>query len=258
MRIGLAISLILFSLLANSQTKRFLANADTNLLVQNAYFKNYDNSASFFGSGAANEELIPYNIDQELLNATVFFMFNKIRKQKHRTELEFSPQLELAAYNFIKQYSVFKFKKLKNNNARISKILPFLFKKLNIKQGVSKGLVVLPQLVDYKFGKRFYYDKEDEETDLKMYYGRKIDADKEEEGLVKIPIPTYTYYSFAEKLVRDLMSSFPSRFAKSKSYEKAACYLAVDEKSLYKRKIPRARAIIILSGKRTAQVIASK
>ncbi|MBL4592592.1 MAG: hypothetical protein JKX68_02120 [Flavobacteriales bacterium] len=258
MKLKFLIALLFLSGTTFSQVNRFLANVDTNLLTQNTYIAQYGDFGSFFGSGLSEEELIPYDIDQELLNATVFFMLNKVRKQKHRKALAFSPKLELSAYNFVKQYSVFKFRKLKNNNARISKVLPFLFKKLSVKQGISKGLVVLPQLVDYKFGKRFYYDKNDNETDLQMFYGRKRDSDKEEEGLLKIPIPTFTYKSFAEKLIKNLVSGYSGRFARSKSYTMSACYVEVDEKSLYRRKIPRARVIIILSGKRTAHIIASK
>ncbi|PJA07349.1 MAG: hypothetical protein COX70_07050 [Flavobacteriales bacterium CG_4_10_14_0_2_um_filter_32_8] len=258
MKVGLTISLLLIYVVGFTQTNKFLENLDTNLLQRNTFISSYNNSGSFFSSGLADQELIPFEINEELLNATVFFMINEKRKHSHRSELEFSSELELTAYNFIKQFNVFKFKRLKNNNAKVSKILPAAFKKLNIKNGLSKGLVAMPQLVDYQFGKRYYYDKSDEATDLQLFYGKKISPKDIENGELKIAIPTYTYFSFAEKLVNDFFSGFTGRYAKSKSYTLAACYLEIDKNSLYKNKIPRAKAIFILSGKRTGQLIVMK
>ncbi len=258
MKNGLAIALLLIWSVGLTQTNKFLANLDTNLLQQNTFISSYDNSESFFSTGVAEQELIPFDVDEELLNATVFFMINERRRKSHRSDLEFSSELELTAYNFVKQFSVFKFKKLKNNNAKVSKILPYVFKKLGIKNGLSKGLVSMPQLVDYQFGKRFYYDKSDDETDLQLFYGKRITQKEIENGELKIPVPTYTYRGFAEKIVDDFFSGFSGRYAKSKSYTMAACYIQVDENSLHKNKIPRAKAIFILGGKRTAQLIALK
>lgn len=237
---------------SGAQVKKFISNLDTNLTCKNAYIDQYDDYEAFFSSGVSDMELNPYDVDQDLLNATVFFMMNKVRKKRHRSKFDHCKGLALISHNFIKQFSVFKFRRLKNNNARVSKILPMAFREVHIKKGLSRGIVEMPYLVDYKWGKSFHYDEDDTETDLKMYYGTDVDP---EEGEVKTPIPMHTYTSFADRLVNNMFVGFTSRYMRSKSYSMAACYVEVDQKSIHKKhKIPRARAIILLSGKRVAMI----
>ena len=152
--------LITLNVLALGQSKNFLTNIDTFLTPDLKYFKLYD-AESFFDEGLADEQMDPTNINNDLLNATVFFMTNRIRIKKKREPLKFSEELYAIAYNYLKLKSARKFENNKNNKDKYLNELPNVADIFNFKGNLTSLNIENINAVKYKKNKVFYYDKND-------------------------------------------------------------------------------------------------
>jgi hypothetical protein len=100
--------------------------------------------------------------------------------------------------------------------------------------------------------KNFYHlsnGKKNEDEELNLFYGKKPGL---HDSLVeRIPIDLFTYKTFAESVVKKWFSGAYGRKSKSKAFTSAACYIILDERTLFKSRIPTAKAILILGGNQT-------
>ncbi len=237
--------LVLATLISFAQSKHFISKIDTTYNTENKYLKEY-NSESFFASGISDETMDVANIDHELLNATIFFTLNKFRARKKREMYKYSFELENIAFNYVLIKSKKRIEDNRNNWQRIYKDFPGIGNLFDFKGKLITFNIACIDAIDYKKGKKFYYDRKDKSTDLKLYYGeRHLRGEVSKE---KIPIRSYSYMEFADELISNFRIGHGSRNAKSKAYEYVGCYVDVDERTLHRRKIPKIKAMIVYGG----------
>jgi hypothetical protein len=105
--------------------------------------------------------------------------------------------------------------------------------------------------VNYIEGKEFFFDEEDTDTDLHLFYGPRSKSKRRNADTS--PIPYHTYEEFAKKFF-DNMESERKKELFNKAYKWGAVKLQWNYKSLYKNKIPKIKAVFILSGYQTALI----
>ncbi len=209
----------------------------------------YDQSAEeFFASGVADADLTIAATDPELLNATVFHAINKMRLQKGKEAFIYSPELQKLVIAYMS--------KVENKNFANGEIIRKKILKSILKEAKEKGFkgtlvdvnILQAQAIHYN-GKMFIYNKKEVSTELHLFYGeRPAKQDKNQE---REAIPNYTYKSFAENLVADLLKLDKENKCTSKAYKFSACALQWDYNSLYKNKIPQIKLIEIVGGYQT-------
>lgn len=214
--------------------------------ANNGYYT--QNASSFFASGLADRVLNVNTADPELLNATVFHTINQYREKKGRDPFEYSQEL----YNLTKEYmDKNEKKKFTNGEAiqkRYSKVILNDAKNKNFK-GTLVNLNALEfQAVDYN-GKEFFYNKKDSTTAMHLFYGKM--PVKNEKKPERDSIVCYTYRSFAEAMVNELIKNDKQKITSSKAYRFSACVLQYDYSTLYKKKIPQIKFLQIAGGYQT-------
>jgi hypothetical protein len=233
----------------SAQTTRILAGMDTVEHQPNAYIEGNKDWREFFQNGVAGEEMDLLELDQELLNAAVFFTINKYRKKIGRAPLRYSKELDVMAHNYINSYSRNSFKPTKKNRDRIIKTIRFSAKKAQFRGGLLQTNVAVPYMIDYRKNRTYHYDKKNEETDLKLFYGSRPTGEDTTAHIV--PIPLHSYASFADGLVKSWFSKWGRRNSRSKAFSYGAVHIELDKNSLFKNRIPNAKAIQMMGGKRT-------
>lgn len=239
-------TLILFPSFISAQSKSFKAFSEQFVATHNSYMLSND-WKSFFSSGVAKQTLEIEDVDQELLSATVFFFFNKMRAKKRRKQLSFSKQLYESVYTYGNYYRSGSFKKRDGNIRKANKCVTYVAKKENYHGAFQKVYVKQSQAINRKGNRSYHHDRNAEEG-TGYYYG---DRPKAKDSLKELkPIEFYTYESFAKELVEKWFRGNNSRFSKGKAYTEAACYVFIDEKNVKKRYIPYARVLFVIGGRR--------
>ncbi len=243
--------LLLISSAGFSQSKKYIAYTDTFVLKENSYIENNDWN-SFFSSVDLSEELDPMDIDMELLNAAVFFTVNKKRKKSRRVPFEYNTSLAVAAQSYATYYNSFSFRKSDWNKRKVKKAARHTVKEEGYYGSFVDCFVNNSPVLNKTMFRDFYYDKrlaKEIGDDLGLFYGQRLkagDSIGEPE-----PIEKYTYQEFVDNLVKGWYRGLNRRTMKNKGYSVAACYVVLDKKSLYKTRIPNAKAIFVLGGKQT-------
>jgi len=235
-------------LICFGQSKKFKAYADTVQVEANPYIQNH-NWETFFASENIDQELNLLDVDNDLLNATVFFTINKYRKKKRRVPFVADSALFVGANAYGNYYRSSSFRRSEWTSKKANKNSKYTAQKFGFNGEFVKAIISKPALLDKKVFLDFYHDhKADEELadDLGLYYGTKPKPG-DSIGELK-PIEPYTYRSFAEILAKQWCFGAGKRTIKNKGYSVAACYVLMDEKSLFKSRIPNAKAIFILGG----------
>lgn len=248
----LVLSIILFGLLFSiqAQSKKFRAFVDTIEVETNTLIEGND-WKTFLNSGQADEELDLLDIDQELLNATLFFVINQQRKKKRRGELFYSEPLYKSAVGYAKYYRSSSFRRTDGNKRKSNKAVTYTAHKHDFKGAFVEVLISKPAMLNKKRLKNFYHDSRATRVkgdDLGLFYGEKrVKGDTTEQ----VPIENYTYRSFCEQIVNRWFTGRNRKITKNKALKYASCYVVLDEKSLFKSKIPYAKVIVVFGGFRT-------
>ena len=209
----------------------------------------YDQSfEEFFASGVADKEFTLADTDAELLNAAVFHAVNEMRSQKGKLPFQYSPELQKLVNVYLS--------KVENKSFISGEAIGKKFAKSILKDAKEKGFkgtlvdlnAVQTQAIAYN-NKTFFYNKKDVSTDLHLFYGErpaKTDKNQEREA-----IPFYTYKTFAENAVAQLLKLDEENKVTSKAYKFSACVLQWDYNSLYKSRIPQIKMLQIVGGFQT-------
>lgn len=202
-----------------------------------------------------NNEMDLLAIDQEFLNAAVFWELNSVRKRSNRKELKYSSELYHAGAAFIKRYTKVFFENAMQDQVRLNKPMKDVARKLNYSKGIVRAFVFRFQAIDYDGLRAFYYDADEENEGLNLFYGNlPIGKERDKEVQTRKAIDNYSYKKFAATFVKKSIAKKVSRYLKSKSYSEMACYLVVDPSSIHKNQIPMVNCILILSGSRLGMI----
>lgn len=103
-------------------------------------------------------------------------------------------------------------------------------------------------------GKKFYYDRSGTKGELNLYLGERPKT-KEEKEAEKIPVSFCTEAQINEQIMHYLARQGIIRKLKKGIYTYVGISIEVDEKSLYKNKIPTARVVVFLGARRLQKII---
>lgn len=236
--------------MVNGQSKRYKAFIDSFEVSANSYFQDYS-ATEFLNSGLADEELDLLDVDNELLNAVVFFTINKYRKKKRRKEFKHSKELDKCATGYVSYYRFSSFRQTKGNQKKSKKAAKYGADKFGFKGAYIRVIYSQKAMLDKDKLKHFYHDvkaSREDGDDIGMYYGNRPSRG---DTSVQTPIEPYTYRSFADDLVKQWFKGRNSRLSKSKALTYASCYVLLDSKTMFKSKVPSAKVILIFGGFRT-------
>lgn len=107
-------------------------------------------------------------------------------------------------------------------------------------------------LMDHQ-GEAYYYDRKGPEGSLNLYQGKRPQT-KEEKEETPVPVPFMTEEQLEEQMIKYLKRRRLYRPLKRGIYSYVGVQVRVDERSLYKSKIPTARVVIFLGAKRLKDV----
>lgn len=209
----------------------------------------YNKTASaFFGSGVADRTLNVNTADPELLNATLFHAINLLREKKGKTAFEYSEELYKMSKEYMDKMEKKKFTDPEAIQKRYAKVM------LNNAQAKGfKGTLVNMNAIEYQAvnynGKEFFYNKKDTNTALHLFYGKP--PVKNEKKPERDSIDCYTYKSFAEAVLGELLKEDKQKITTSKAYRFSACVLQWDYSTLYKKRIPQIKLIQMAGGFQT-------
>lgn len=248
MRLGLTLIFLLSIQTFFGQSKKFKKFADTTKVEVNPYLSSTSYNEFISSTPEVNDVLDLENINQNLLNATVFYTFNKMRQKKRRVEIELSKSLFEAANVYGYYYRSSSFKPSEYNSRKAKKAIKYINKKNDYHVHYINTFLNKSIVFDKSRFRNFYHDKNQEEGDG-YYYGIKP---KRGDTIQEIePIPLYTYLTFAEQLVNDFFSGASNRISKNKAITLGACYVFISEENVNKSYLPFARVLFVLGGKRT-------
>lgn len=238
------ICLCIVSISAFSQSKSFISKIDTTFDAFNKYISEYSTD-DYYSSGIGDQEFNVFEYDTQLLNAAIFFALNRERASGNKDLFKYDPNLSTAAFNYVLLKSRKRLEDTKANNDKLAKDFPgagSLFSFYGKLQNFNIGVI---NAIRYKKGKAFFYNKKDENTLLKLYYGDKKDKNKEHP-----PLEFMNYNEFAVYLLHLI----DKKNLRSKAYEYVGCYAMIDPATLNRRRIPQARVMIIYGGFRLKEI----
>lgn len=228
-----------------AQSTKLLQNIDTTYVPNNKIIE-ANTSDSFFNSGLGDEKIDYNNLNQNLFNASIFFAFNKKRKEKKKKELAYSSTLDYLAYNCIQFYSKSKFKPSTRNKALYEKNLYLAGRNLKINYHLFSANIAIESIMSLEKKRNYHKDKLDSTTTYKLYYRNPKELKGEAEDIVE----ALTYNEFASLIVKKWFSKKNKKNSNSKSYMITACYVKIVDKSMYKNRAPYAKVIQILGASR--------
>lgn len=205
-------------------------------------------ASSFFAAGVADKTFNVNTVDPELLNATVFHAINIMREKKGRTAFEYSPELYKMTKEYMDKMEKKKFTDPEAIQKRYAKLLLNDAKSKGFKGTLVNMNVLEHQAVNYN-GKEFFYNKKDTITALHLFYGKP--PVKNEKKPERDSLECYTYITFANALVDELLKSDKQKITTSKAYRYSACVLQYDYSTLYKKRIPQIKLIQVAGGFQT-------
>lgn len=198
---------------------------------------------------SSTEKITVRSFDHTLLNKTVFSLVNEKRIKKGLDTLEYTAALNDVA---IKYQDELEFRRFKNTPSIERKINKSLYQRTR-KAGFDGGLV-LPvvgeyEALDYDGKKEFFLNKSNNESEFKLFYGKK--PRKSEANPTRQPIEALNYDAFSKKILKKLESENRKQLY-SKVYKWGGLHLQWYYKSLNKRKIPQIKMVFLLGGYATA------
>lgn len=199
-----------------------------------------------------NDLLTLKNMNHGLLNQLVMQEVNAIRQAKGVDALDSNKVLHDLSVQYHSTFEFRRFNKPTSIERRIKRAVHDDARKKGFTGGIVVPVCGQYYALDYDGKSDFFYNKADEKTELKMYYGPKSKS-KRKDVEVK-PIPHHTYQSFAKAIVKNLNSENKKQLFKE-AYKWGEVHLQWHYKSLYRNhKIPKIKAIFILSGYETALI----
>ena len=203
-----------------------------------------------FSSSLSAQDFDPIKPDYDLLKQMIIDKFNQKRERKSHKQLKNNEALQLTADNYVKVFSENRLQKNTKNKLRISKKV-----KKNCKLNGYKNT-----FVDYHIaaincmnfaGSNFYFDKEDTETSTHLFIGNKpTKKEKEDAKFTPNQVKLYTYNQLADLIIRQFVTDEGSFKVLNNGFDKYGFSLAVEQRTIFRNKIPKIKIIMILGGNR--------
>lgn len=198
----------------------------------------------------ANQSLSFKTYDAQLMNLTLAAYINEMREQKKLDSLQHSSPLQVSARYFQDLLEFKNFQNDEKHNAKINAKLLEQTKKNGFKGELVYSISGQSSALKYDGKSDFFYDKLDEQTEFKLFYGTPA---LKKQGAELKAIEVLDYQQFAQQIFREL-SSDQQKILLSKTYQFQGIHLQWNYKTLEKKMIPQIKYLIILGGFQTAGI----
>ena len=198
---------------------------------------------------AKTEKLSVNNLKNELLNTTFFRLVNDKRRKKGLDTLVYTTALNKVSFKFQDKLELRRFSNSSSIERKINRTLYNRTKNEGFDGGLVIPIVGEFEALDYDGKSEFYYNKEDKQSEFKLFYGKR--PKRSELNPSRKEIEVLDYYSFARTILKQLESENKKNLY-SKAFKWGGLHLQWYYKSLNKRKIPQIKMIFILGGYATA------
>lgn len=175
---------------------------------------------------------------------------NNKRARKAKNTLKNNGALQLTSDNYTQTLRATKFESNTKNKTRINKKIKKSCKINGYKNAFIDYHITSIACINFK-GKKFFFDKEDTETNTHLFIGDKPSKkEKEDEKFKSNPVKLYSYQELADLIAKQFISDEGTFKILNNGFDKFGFSLAVEQRSLFRTKIPKIKAIIIVGGNR--------
>jgi len=175
---------------------------------------------------------------------------NSKRAKKSKSVLQSNAALQLTSDNYTRTLRASKFESNCENKLRINKRIKKACKLNGYKNAFVNYHITSINCVNFKSSK-FYYDKEDIDTKTHLFTGtRPTKKEKADEKFKAIPVKLYTYQELADLITKQFISDEGAFKILNNGFDKFGFSLAVEQRTLFRHKLPKIKAIAIVGGNR--------
>jgi hypothetical protein len=203
-----------------------------------------------FSGSLSAQDFDPTKPNYDLLKQLVIEKLNQKRNRKSKINLIQHQALQTTSDNYTRKLRASKLEKNSSNEIRISKKLKKNCKANGYRNAfVDYHITSLP-CVNSK-GFKFYYDREDTETNTHLFMGnRPTKKEKEKDTYKSTPIKLFSYNELADLIAKQFMKDDGSFKILNNGFDKFGFSIAVEQSTLYRNRLPKIKIIIILGGNR--------
>ena len=180
---------------------------------------------------------------------------NTVRNRKGRKAFEqdesFNRLCRVGMAKFSKNY--FRGNKYEHQAVRYSE---FSLRYLNAEHRLFKVFTFEVNLTHLNQFTRFYYLRDDHSTDLKLFLGKRPKiTNPEHEGYEEPkPVKVISEFEFVSRVLKKIRSRAGVRDIYSKNYSHIGLDITIDEYTVHRKKIPKAKVMVVLGGKQLQKV----
>jgi hypothetical protein len=199
---------------------------------------------------AFSAEFNPLHPDYELLNQLVLEKINSKRAKKHATEIASHKVLGEVASFYTNTYVLRKFENSEDNRLFIKKKIRKICKAHGYDPRLTTFTINTLNAIRYT-RRSYYYDKEENESELHLYYGdhKPTKKEKQAESYKPEAMKLYSYEEIANLIAEQLIKSSGRLKTLNTAYSQIGLSCAVEPRSIGGRKIPQLKIIMLLGGK---------
>lgn len=175
---------------------------------------------------------------------------NSKRNKKVKTVLKSNDALQVTSDNYTQTLRATKLESNAENRNRINKKIKKACRFNGYKNAYVDYHISSINCVNFK-GSKYYLDREDTETNTHLFIGdRPTKKEKEDEKFKATPIKLYTYQELADIITKQFISDEGTFKILNNGFDKFGFSLAVEQRTLFRHKLPKIKAIIIVGGNR--------
>lgn len=196
------------------------------------------------------QQFDPVSPDEALLKQLVIQKINAKRAKRKMKPITSDLALQQTSEEYIARYRYKKFESSGENEQFIRKKIRKKCVRNGYKSGFLDFQITTQNAMNY-YGKRFYYDKNDTESTTHLFLGnRPSKKDKEDLGFKPEYMKVYTYEELANFILRHFIKDDGYFTNLNNGFDKYGFSLTVDKKTVFRNRIPKIKAILILGGNR--------
>lgn len=204
---------------------------------------------------AINSDLEIIEFDKQDYAGLIVDQFNSSRKRKGRTDFGLDSAFQQVCNTGVKHFSSTFFKSRKSAS-KVLRYTEFGIRYLNGENRLFKVYTLSYNLTNLSTLRPFFYHSQDQQTSLKLYYGKRpktLNPDHPDYEEPK-PVAPITEIEFARGVEDHIRNQDGVIEFFSKSYTYLGVAVRLDEYTINRRKIPHAFIMVIIGGKQTQNV----
>lgn len=175
---------------------------------------------------------------------------NSKRAKKLKTALQVNAALQITSDNYTRTLRAAKLEATSENKLKINKKIKKACRLNGYRNAFVNYHITSINCVNFK-GSKFYYDREDIDTKTHLFTGvRPTKKEKADEKFKAIPVKLYTYQELADLIVKQFISDEGIFKILNNGFDKFGFSLAVEQRTLFRHKLPKIKAIVIVGGNR--------